>query len=379
MSEVDSAEESRPVEDAPPQALPGRPGVPAPAAAERRSPDLGAPALRASWFLRATAVVSVLGTILGVIVLPGAKGIAGDAVVGIVSRVAWSFGYMMLGLSCVACVLACFELSRAERMSVAPRVIAIGATGAVLAFAAPALVIHLPTPVTLAMSCGTVVVVFAAASVTLRVQRTRAVGLIALALGTAGMLRFFAWQVATFAGDHANTRMYAVGQGMATAAVALEGLGQLIAAAWLGTRSRVTGQGLSSAAVGAAFVLTWGAAHGGGPTAPAWQAGLHTALAGAPGLPPPFALGALATFLVSASMLLALASALQSRQVVAVVCALSLTLLGRGAFDVPLRALPATAAALWLMVALVDDRAMWKSLIQQREQRLEEERLARGA
>ena len=41
-------------------------------------------------------------------------------------------------------------------------------------------------------------------------------------------------------------------------------------------------------------------------------------------------------------MLLALACALTRSQLTAVVCALALALLGRGAYDVPLRALAAT-------------------------------------
>jgi hypothetical protein len=66
-------------------------------------------------------------------------------------------------------------------------------------------------------------------------------------------------------------------------------------------------------------------------------------------------------------MLLALVAAVQPRTVPAVVFALSLGLLARGAFDVPLRALSATAAALWLMIAASDDRALWRSVIRARD------------
>jgi hypothetical protein len=316
--------------------------------------------------------------VLGVIVMPGAKGLAGDAVVGPLSRVTWSMAYLMAGLVIAACVLACFELSRAMRMPVGPRVVAIGAAGAVLAFSAPALIIRLPAPVTLAMSLATVLVTLGGVWAAVRATHTRGVAIIIGAFGVAGLLHLVAWQVGSVAGDKASTSLYTAAQGVATAAVVFEAIGQMAAAAWLGTRSRVMGQGLSSVAVAVAFVLTWGAAHGASATAATWQAGLHTALANAAGLPPPLGLSALATFLACASMLLALAAAVQPRQVAAVVCALSLALLGRGVFDVPLRALSATASSLWLMVALIDDRAMWKSLIEQREQRLVEEREAQG-
>jgi hypothetical protein len=84
-------------------------------------------------------------------------------------------------------------------------------------------------------------------------------------------------------------------------------------------------------------------------------------------------MSALAVFLVVCSILLALVAAVQPRSVAAVVCALSLGLLARGSFDVPLRALCAVAGSLWLMVATLDDRAMWRSLLAERERRAEAE------
>jgi hypothetical protein len=79
-------------------------------------------------------------------------------------------------------------------------------------------------------------------------------------------------------------------------------------------------------------------------------------------------MSALAVFLVCGSILLALVAAVQPGAATAVVLSLSLCLLGRGAFDAPLRALAATAAGLWLMVATTDDRAMWAALLARRDQ-----------
>jgi hypothetical protein len=56
-----------------------------------------------------------------------------------------------------------------------------------------------------------------------------------------------------------------------------------------------------------------------------------------------------------------------------VVAAMSLALVARGAFDVPLHALAATAGALWLLVATSDERAMWMSLVAMRDHRVAEE------
>jgi hypothetical protein len=107
--------------------------------------------------------------------------------------------------------------------------------------------------------------------------------------------------------------------------------------------------------------LTWNAARGAGDFAAPWQSALHVALGGVPGLPQPFGLSALAVFLVIASILLALVAVVQPGESAGVVFALSLSLLGRGAFDAPLRALAATAAALWLMVGYRFDPAPSKN------------------
>jgi hypothetical protein len=100
-----------------------------------------------------------------------------------------------------------------------------------------------------------------------------------------------------------------------------------------------------------------------------WQAVLHKALGDAAGIPSPYGLDAVATFLVPASIFLALVAAAQPRQVVAVVTALAFALLSRGAFDAPLRALCVVVAALWASLASSDERAMWRHLIDDRNRR----------
>ncbi|HEY6459324.1 MAG TPA: hypothetical protein VIY73_04210, partial [Polyangiaceae bacterium] len=97
---------------------------------------------------------------------------------------------------------------------------------------------------------------------------------------------------------------------------------------------------------------------------------LHTALADAPGVPAPYGLDAVATFLVPASLLLALVSAAQPKQVVVLVATMALALVSRGAFDAPLRALCGCTAAIWGVLACEDERAMWRTLIDDRKRRL---------
>jgi hypothetical protein len=135
---------------------------------------------------------------------------------------------------------------------------------------------------------------------------------------------------------------------------------------------------MSSVAVAGAFLITWGAAQGVHAEAAPWQAVLHTALADAPGIPPPYALGAIATFLVSASILFALVALVQRRQAIAVTSALALTLIARGAFDAPLRALSVVVGGVWLMLAVTDNRAMWRALTVERDDRVSRNRSSGG-
>jgi hypothetical protein len=322
-----------------------------------------APALRASGFLRLTALASVVAAALGVVIAPGLRGVAADAVVEPINRLAWTFAYFMCGLAITAILVATFDLARATRIHGVSRTAAIGGAGGVMALSVPALVHPLPPSVSLAMSVAACVASLAAAWESARSHHTRAVAIILAAFSLAALGRVVSWEMARVAGEHASQRLYSLSRSVATGALLVEALGQMLAAAWLGTRSRFLGQALASLAVAGAFLVTWNAARGASDLATSWQSALHLALGGALGLPEPFGMSALAVFLVVASILLALVAAVQPRQVAAVVVALALGLLGRGAFDVPLRALSATAGALWLMVALTDDRAMWRSLI----------------
>jgi hypothetical protein len=144
---------------------------------------------------------------------------------------------------------------------------------------------------------------------------------------------------------------------------------------WLSTRGRGGGIGQLGAflALGGALIVTLGAARGMHSDASLWQAVVHTALADAPGLPPPYRLDALATLLLPASLLLALAMAVHPRQVVGVLVTMALALVSRGAFDAPLRALCAVVAAYWVVLARADEQGMWQTLLRERAVRLEEE------
>jgi hypothetical protein len=324
---------------------------------------------RGSWLARTTAIAVVLATVTGVLVAPGLRGLARDNVVEISNRLAWTLGYFAAGLLAAGIVGGALELSRGARARNGWTAFAVSAAGLSLVLITRAVIGPLPPIMSVAVAVVTAAVVAAAGIEGVRASHTRAVGVLMLAMATSSVLRIIAWDLARRAGDAGNTTLYGVARGVATAGLGFEALGQMVAAAWLGTRSRFFGQVLSSAAIGLAWILTLSASYGATASARPWQVAAHIALASASGLPQPYGPNGLAVFLLAASILLAAVAASQPRQVVSVVAALALGLIGRGTFDVPMRALAATTGALWLMLAVTDERAMWRALIAQRGSR----------
>ncbi len=352
----------------PPEPAPesASPDVPLPSAAATLRPAIRMTAGPWAWLLRAAALASFLAAVTGVLVAPGLRGLAADRIVDASNRLAWTFAYFMFGLLVAAIILAALQLSRGARARNLGNGIAVSIAGLTMALAAPALVRPLPTVMAAILAVVASLAAIVGGLRGLRAKHTRAVAALMLSFAMAALLRIFAWDLARMAGDNGNTSLYATARGVATAALLLEAIGQMIAAAWLGTRSRFGGQFLSSIAVALAWVLTYGAALGASANAKPWEAAAHIALATATGLPRPYGPNGLGVFLLAASILLAGVAAVQRGQIAAVLAALSLSLIARGTFDVPIHALAATAAALWLMLAETDERAMWQSLLAQR-------------
>ena len=331
------------------------------------------PTLSFGWLLRAAAGSAAAAGIMGVIVAPGVRGNASEALVVAAERMSASLSCFLYVLLVPLVMLGGVALLRTRQTAIAPRVALIGGGAAVIVMSLPGVREGVPPSLAVLIASAAVVACLAGAYCAARTPHTRAVAGILVVLAFASMTRLGAWELATRAGDTANMQTFALSRNLATAAVLFEATGQLLAVTWLGTRGRWSGQLASLAALGAAYVLTWGVARGVHSGAAPWQAVLHTALADAPGVPPPYGLDALATFLVPASLLLALVAAALPQQVVAIVAAIALALVSRGAFDAPLRALCAVAAAQWAALAAVDGRAMWAALIEDRNRRLKAE------
>lgn len=336
------------------------------------------PGMSAGWLLRATALAAVAAAAMGVVVAPGIRGNAGEKTVDWIDRSSSTLSYFLL-LALLAVVgWGAFELVREREGAAGPRLALVGSSAGVVALVLVGIVLRdrsfpraeMASVITVA---ATGVGVLAGAYVAARGPHTRAISAVLVALGFAALSRVAAWELARTASERADLHAYALGRALATAGVVFEAMADLAAVMWLSTRGKLTGQLGATAALVAAFVVMWGVSQGVHSGAAPWQAVLHTALADAPGVPPPYRVQALAIALVPASLLLALVAAGQPRQVSAVVAVMGLALVSRGAFDAPLRALCAVAAAQWVALSSRDERAMWRTLIDDRNRRLADE------
>jgi hypothetical protein len=330
------------------------------------------PGLAAAWLLRVAAFTAVAAGIAGVLIAPGLRGNASESVVDKADFASAALGYFLVGLLVALVLWGATELVRARGVGIVPRVALIATGAAVVAMSTPGLSGRLQEPFSELVPAMAVLAAIAGAYASARGPHTRAVAGVLFALAFAAIARLAAWRLAKNASELANVHLYGISRGLATAGVLFEAFAQLLAVTWIGTRSKVTGLLGSVLALGGAVVLTWGVAEGVHSSASLWQAMLHTALTDAPGVPPPYRVDAVATFLVPASLLLAMVCALQPKQVAALVVTMALALVSRGSFDAPLRALCAVAAAQWAVLACTDERAMWRTLLEDRKRRLEE-------
>jgi hypothetical protein len=331
------------------------------------------PLMSPAWLLRTAAFSAVAAAAMGLIVAPGVRGNAPERVVVAMDKAASALTFFLVEVLVTVLLWGAVELVRARGSGVLGRSALIASGGVVVALSAPGLRERLPPAYAVLIAAATTVATIAGAHAAARAPHTRALAGVLFTLAFAQVARLAAWELATAAGDRASVQLFAYSRWLATAGVLLEASAQMIAVTWLGTRSRSAGQLGSTAALILAFVATWGVARGTHPVPAMWQAVLRTALSDAPGIPPPYGLDAVATFLVPASLLLALASAAQPKQVAAVTAAMALALVSRGSFDAPLRAFCAVAAAQWAALAGVDQHAMWRTLVNDRKTRLAEE------
>ncbi len=346
--------------------------APRPPAAPAPAPI--SPVLPAGWLLRSTAITASAAATLAFILAPGVRGNASEAVVVWMNRISVVFAFFLLLLLVSLAVWGAIELLRTRGVPSGSRAVMLVSGAVVVALSSPGLRDRVPPLYAGLIAIAAAVATLAGAYGSAGAPHTRAVAAVLAVLGFAALARLGAWGLALYAGDIASVRYFSMSRGLATAGVLFESAGQLLAVMWLSTRGRggALGQLGAFVALVGALIVTWGVARGVHSDAATWQAVVHTALADAAGLPPPYGLDALATFLLPASLLLALVTACHPRQVVGVLVTMALALVSRGAFDAPLRALCAVVAAYWAVLARADAEGMWSALLQEREARLAE-------
>ena len=313
-----------------------------------------------------TAVVGAAAKIFGVLVAPGMRGVASQAAMDAVEMLSATLGYTFAALLVALICAGSFELARVRKIGVISRGTVVAISGLVVALASPAVVQRLHNMAGVSVAIVASIIAIVASVSTARTAHTRILAAVLGMLALSGLLRPIAWLVTAFASERASLGLYNAGRGLATFAVVVQALAALLAAAWLGTRSRVRGRLLANGAIVLAFAITYIAARDSGDTPSPIEAVLRGSLSQAAGLPLPYGLTSIAAFLVPATILLALVAVVQRTHPPAVLAALALALLSHGAFDVPLHALAVTAAAQWAMLAMADERTMWSALMRGR-------------
>ena len=337
-----------------------------------RSPDsyarMATPLLRSAWLLYSTTVVSAVAVFLGVIA-PGVRGVASDKVVSFWERLSntWldASALLLIGLL----VLGIYELLVETRVVMAAKIALMFGGAATVVAAAVSLVYPLAPLITVILMMAVGLLAGVAGTLTLRATHTRAGGMVLLLLGLSGILRLIAWRFAVAGATDPGT--YGIGRGFATASVVFEGMAQAGTIAWVGVRGRWVGQLLTPLALALAFFLVWSAGQGRGEDAPQWKMALWGALGWVPP-PEPYGLSTLSVFFGVSAPLLGLAALLAGRRQGPISAAVAIAVMARGLYDVPLRAMLLAAAAVWMVLAMVDDRVMWRALAA--EKRASEER-----
>jgi hypothetical protein len=325
---------------------------------------LSSPSLRMAWLLRTSAIASAVSSVLGAIVVPGLRGLTSDAVITrweqVSASVAHAMGFLLAGLLLTGAI----DLARATKVPLVARAMLFFGAPGVISMLVPAFAHQLTAVGSIILITAALFVVVGGSIAGLRAAHTRVLAIAQLVLAFGALSRCIGWLVGIAFAD--SLRAYSVSRTFSAAGVVSEGVAQMLIVAWLSTRRRMSSSFATAGALVCAFMVVWFVSRA-DASSPIWQNMLRAGIGQqvTPGASATF--HALEAFFVSTSVILALACAVMPSQLVVILCALALALVGRGAFDVPLRALAASVAALWTALAAVDDRAMWKTLTASRD------------
>ena len=307
-----------------------------------------------------TSVCAVAAAVLGMVLVPGLRGNAGQATVDVAEQVSGVFSFGVGALLVLSIGGVSFGLAR-RGWPVWP-LRAPMLTGALMVAAASVMAAvfgRLDNRLTVVLSLAGEGAVVLASAMALRRPTTRAVGSVLLALALASAARLSSWELASQATETASVTSYAMARVASTVGLLFEAAAQVIAVVWIGRRASgagpVAGRAGSVAsvlAVALALGASYAAMRGGRDDAPLLDVVLHTALDRAT-TPPAYFVGVGLTIFLGATTLALAGAALAAIPAAGAPAAcLALALVSGGAFDVPLRSLAAVASGCFLVLAL---------------------------
>jgi hypothetical protein len=325
---------------------------------------MATPVLRSAWLLYASTIVSAIAVVLGVIIAPGVRGVASDKVVSFWQTFSAIFSNSAAILLIGLMVLGIYELLVDTKVAYAAKGGIMFGSAASVVVASLAFVFPMANLVSVLLILAACLVAGVAGSMALRSEHTRAGGMVVMLLAVSALLRLIAWRLAVAGATEPGT--YATARGFATASVVCEGFAQAATVVWVGMRGRWVGQVTTPLALAGAFFIVWSAGQGRGEDAPQWKMALWGSLGWLPP-PEPFALSTLAVYFGVSAPLLALAALVAVRKQGVMSASIALAILARGMLDVPLRSLFLCAAAIWMVLTTVDDRAMWRARVDEKK------------
>ncbi len=305
--------------------------------------------------LRSTAFVGFAAYVLGVLIMPGARGRLGQSGVEWFER-ASSFttlaAYLMAAFLIAHAAVAVFRKTQFQVLSALVAILASLSTMLV----APGLTRPLSFAFAMGASSVAVLTLAVACARTVKKRVTRVPGLLLGGFAVAGTLRAAAYALARGGSLDAASRSADLARLLGSMSVLLGVVLLLVVHLWLAARGGKGGRAASNVGLlGAVAVCFWMASKSAGPTLSMIRHSLSSYEM------PPLTTSVL---VVSSWRLIltvgaALACLLPWRRSPFVLPPLCMLVLGGSAFDMPIANLLSTAGAVWLCFAADDPRTLW--------------------
>ena len=317
-------------------------------------------------FMQQVALLGVMAFVLGRAVAPALRGARSglDRVIGYADFAGSVISYFFAFIGLSALMMAMMLTYRERRLGRVYRVSAGICGTVILILIAPAFREPLPEFGSIGAALASAVLALLASREALAVPRTRALGVLLAAAGSAALLHLAAPALAWHAGEHALYREAMFARVLATGSVLFDTLALFTGFAWLRQRPHpLTAWGASAALLIACVVMA--NAWRGGPRdgSPLWEVVTFRALERLVSAPPAYVWLPYRYALEALAPLLGIVAVAARGQIPSVVGALALALIARPCTDVPLSALALALAALSTPLAARDDRGMWAVLM----------------